>query len=329
MNNQKNIVILGGDARQLIVASNFIKKGFNVNIYGFGGENRVNSAVDSNCCSPCNALPSDILKNISMADTNIGKVCSTVQEALENCFAVILPLPLSNDNINVSVPLSNSCELSLKRLYELIIEYNIKIVFGGKIPCEFRDICLAKGVKIYDYYLSEKFAIANAIPTAEGALEIAIRELPITLNTSSALIVGYGRIGKMLAKLLCAFGTNVFVSARKPVDLAWIKAYGYKAVKTDEIYKALEKQKFDVIFNTVPHTVLGKREFEHIKNNTLIIDLASKPGGVDISCADSEKCKLIWALSLPGKTSPITSGQIIFDVINGYLDDIKEERECL
>ena len=86
----------------------------------------------------------------------------------------------------------------------------------------------------------------------------------------------------------------------------------------------LDGQKFDIIFNTVPRTVLGEEELKIIGKGTLIIDLASKPGGVDIKAADKMGMSVIWALSLPGKVAPVTSGRIIADTILGYLEKLAE-----
>ena len=80
---------------------------------------------------------------------------------------------------------------------------------------------------------------------------------------------------------------------------------------------------FDVIFNTVPAEVLDRNVLEQIPDDTLIIDLASKPGGVDFSAAKELGKKVIWALSLPGKTAPITSGRIIKETILNMLCEME------
>ena len=77
-------------------------------------------------------------------------------------------------------------------------------VFGGKISDYFKQAAKDCGFNIYDYFTREELSIANAIPTAEGAIEIALSETPFTLHKSRCLVIGYGRIGKILADRLHA-----------------------------------------------------------------------------------------------------------------------------
>jgi dipicolinate synthase subunit A len=54
----------------------------------------------------------------------------------------------------------------------------------------------------------------------------------------------------------------------------------------------------------------------------LVIDLASKPGGVDFEYAQYKGIKTIHALSLPGKVAPVTTAMYMETVIYNI---IKEE----
>lgn len=138
-------------------------------------------------------------------------------------------------------------------------------------------------------------------------------ELPITLCGSNCLVVGFGRIGKCLAKMLFGIGAKVHVAARKYSDLAWIKALGYEGLHTNAISKSAES--YDLIINTVPHKVIDSSVISNVRNDTLIIDLASKPGGVEMDAATSKGLRVIWALSLPLK---VTRWQIISLAANHY-----------
>ena len=322
--SQKNnkIAVIGGDARQLIAAARLKAEGYDISLYGFGGECKepLFPVVDSLCCSCSNITSNEILSNMSDAsESDCGTVCHSAAEALHDSFALILPLPMSGDNYKLSMPLSYAEPLTLTELSGIISAEGVKLVCGGKIPRGFAELCDAHGIEVFDYYEKEEFSIANAIPSAEGAIEIAMRELPITLNGASALVIGYGRIGKVLSRLLKNFGTDVTASARKASDIAWIKADGITPAKTGELDELLEEQSFDMIFNTVPHTVLSSTELSKIRAGTLIVDLASKPGGVDIEESKRLSHNVIWALSLPGKVAPVTSGHIIADTVLAHL----------
>ena len=123
----------------------------------------------------------------------------------------------------------------------------------------------------------------------------------------------------MLCKLLAAFGAKVYASARRDEDLLWARLNGYTAVRTAEIDRVLDK--CDVIFNTVPQTLLKDELLTPICKQTLIIDLASKPGGIDFGPAKERGLNVVWALSLPGKTAPVSAGKILADTVSGILNE--------
>ena len=157
----------------------------------------------------------------------------------------------------------------------------------------------------------------NAAATAEGALELLIRETPRTLLGSRALVVGFGRIGKLLASRLHSLGCAVAVSSRKFSDMAWCRAFGYEALDTRSLAGHLGE--FDMVVNTVPATILGEELLRELKSGALCMDLASKPGGVDFAAAARLGVHAIWALSLPGEVAPISAGEIIRDTIYNIL----------
>ncbi len=161
----------------------------------------------------------------------------------------------------------------------------------------------------------------NSVPTAEGAIKIAIEETPFSLHGSKCLVLGYGRVGKILARMLQGIGANVWVEARKYADLAMIEGHGYEPLSLNEVKNYIDE--FDVIFNTVPSLILDETMLRGVRSDTLIIDLASKPGGVDFNAAKLMGIRVIWALSLPGKISPVTSGMIIKDTIMNIINELE------
>lgn len=163
--------------------------------------------------------------------------------------------------------------------------------------------------------------IANAVPTAEGAIEIAMTETPITIHGSKCLVTGYGKIGKILSKMLCGLGAQTYVEARKYADLAMIEGHGYEPLALGELKSRIGE--FDIIFNTVPAMIFDENILKNVKKDALIIDLASKPGGVDFEAAKELGVRVIWALSLPGKVAPTTSGAIIKDTIMNMLKEME------
>ena len=177
-----------------------------------------------------------------------------------------------------------------------------------------------KNIDVIDLLKREELVVLNTISTAEGAIQIAMEETIKTIYGSKILVLGYGKVGKILANMLKGIGANVYCEARKNVDLAWIKAYGYVPIHLSELEKYLSE--FDIIINTIPTLILDKQRLERVKKECLIIDLASNPGGVDKGEAKKMGIKTIWALSLPGKVAPLTSAEFIKDTIYNVLKEI-------
>ena len=189
-------------------------------------------------------------------------------------------------------------------------------IFVGRMDARLRDIF--PDARFTDYLSREDVCLKNAVPTAEGAVMIALSELPVTLSGLKILIVGMGRIGTALAEILKGFGADVTAAVRNEGGAARARLHGVRSVRTEEI-----GGKWGLIFNTVPAVIFDEKRLRQINSSALIIDLASKPGGVDFNAAGNLGVKAVWALSLPGKVAPVTSGEIIACTV---LNILKERR---
>lgn len=236
----------------------------------------------------------------------LGKNADSLVKTLENADFVLLPLPLSADGKTLNAPFSEK-ETFLSELLPAIPEK--AVIFGANIPESFKD-----GKHIFiDLFARDDIQILNAVPTAEGAIAEAINETEKTLWRSKCLVVGFGRIGKALAFRLKALGADVTVSARKDKDFAEISAFGFTPARSDRLCAVIKDS--DIVFNTVPIRLIGEKELLAAQKETLFIDLASKPGGIDFSVAERSGLKVLWLLSLPGKTAPKTAGEIIAETV--------------
>ena len=167
--------------------------------------------------------------------------------------------------------------------------------------------------EIVDLMNREELAVLNTISTAEGTIEIMIANTNKIIHGSEVLILGFGRISKVLAKKMEGLSVNVTCAARKSEDIAWIKTYGYNATNINELGENLSN--YDIIINTVPHIILTKERLKYVNEECLIIDLASKPGGVDTIAAKEKNLKFVWALALPGKVAPTATAEFIKEAI--------------
>lgn len=161
--------------------------------------------------------------------------------------------------------------------------------------------------------------IANAVPTAEGAIQIAMEQTDVTLHGTQALVIGHGRIGSVLSRKLAALGARVTVSARSCRDMALIEAAGLESADTRRLTDVLDR--FPLVFNTVPAAVLGAAELAKLPRGALVIDLASQPGGVDLAASVPPGLRIIHALSLPGKVAPVTASIAVRDTIYAILSE--------
>ena len=210
--------------------------------------------------------------------------CEKLSRAMENTEIVIGPIPFSSNGKDINSPFSDKI-ISIRELMHII---NAKILIAGSITPEIYDLANDEYIEIIDIMKREELAVLNTISTAEGAIEIAI------------LILGFGRIGKVLAKKLAGLSAIVTCAARKDEDLAWVKAYGYKYTNINSLG---DLSKYDIIINTVPHLILTQESLQKVHSESLLIDLASNPGGIDKKVAKDMGLKLIWALALPRKSS--------------------------
>lgn len=282
------ISIIGGDFRIVKLAEMLIEEGVEVFTYG--------------------------LEDTEILDNN---KCKSLEEAIEKSEVVLGPIPFSSNGKIINAPFSHQ-KISVE---EFLDKVSGKTLIAGSIKQEVYDICSEKNIKVIDILKREELAVLNAVSTAEGTIKIAIEETLKTLHGSNILVMGFGRIGKILSNMLKGLGAKVACEARKSSDLAWIKAYGYEPIPISSLKENLDR--FDIIINTIPYIVLDKDNLENVRKDALVIDLASNPGGVDRDAIKERKIKFIWALSLPGKVAPVTSAEFIKETLYNIFNELK------
>ena len=193
------------------------------------------------------------------------------------------------------------------------------VAFAGRVGNEAAEAAVHAGVELVDYLLREELAVLNAIPTCEGALEILLRERPVTLWQSKVVITGFGRIAKLLALRLGALGAQVTVAARKPGDRALARALGLGAADTAELAKLCADA--DILVNTVPQRLITGQMIGKMHKHAFLLDLASAPGGIDLSAAGARGLRSVWALSLPARSAPVTAGRFVADTVCRMIEE--------
>lgn len=168
----------------------------------------------------------------------------------------------------------------------------------------------------------DEIAVLNSIPTAEGAIQVAMENTEVTIHNSRCLVLGLGRCGTTLARDLAALGARVTVCSRSANDLARAFALGCEPLPLSQLSTHWD---FDIIFNTIPAMVLPRSYLRHLDAKTVIVDIASGPGGTDYTAAEQLGLTAIHALSLPGRVAPKTAASILVKAIPRLLENLLGE----
>lgn len=242
-------------------------------------------------------------------------LCNGIYNNGEAFSFAVLPPQKSPDGINIYCPDS-----------DIMIPYNALkkairtggTIFTGYVCGELQRVCDDSGLKLVNYLEREELAVKNAVLTAEGALSVIISQTEHSVYGAKILVTGYGRIAKILAEYLTVMGARVTVACRKSGDRAWAETKGCKTVNiTNKAEFVAAVSEAEIIANTVPATVFGDEEAASMKSNALYIELASVNGVSSVP----EAVKAVTARGLPGKTAPVTAGEIIADTILNILSE--------
>jgi len=283
------VAVIGGDARYLVLIEELLASGAGVNVMGL----------------PVKSGTAEVV------------LCSDLDECLAGVKAVVLPILGIDEKGFLHCVLS---EQTLVITEEMMAQLPVKtFVFTGLAGSLLKQMTSRLGLCLIELMKLDEVAILNSIPSAEGAVQMAMEMLPITIHGSSAFVLGFGRTGRTLARLLGAMGARTRVVARKAADLARISEMGFTPISFSNMSKYLNEA--DIIFNTVPAPVLTAEVLAGLSPETVIIDLASDPGGTDFRAAERLGIRAVLAPSLPGRVAPKTAGRILAQAIIRFLTE--------
>lgn len=275
------LAILGGDGREVILAEHLAGLNALVKVVGLPVQG----------------------KNIIQ--------CVHPSEALESVNAVIFPVPGVNAESKIYSAYLERPLFLTEELMEKLAPGTPVLVGIAKPPL--RKIAQKLGLRLIEVMEIDEVAILNSIPSAEGAIQLAMEKMPVTIHGSKAWVLGFGRTGITLARVLNAMGAKTTVVARNVTQLARAVEMGLQTATYSELENISEE--VDVIFNTVPAPVLHRAILEQLPGSVLIIDIASAPGGTDFEAAKRLGIEAILAPGLPGKVAPKTAGRILCRIV--------------
>lgn len=286
MSVKEKISFIGGDKRQSYMAERLSKMGFKIMVYGL-------------------PLPR-MLPEI--------KTASSMSEALDFGTIIIGPVPFSKNHKSI-VSSIQGMDLSIQTFLAGLKES--QLVAGGCFSPFIREFCEKHQIKLLDFMCLPEVCMRNAVATAEGAIAEAITRSPVNLHKNSCLVLGYGKCARVLACKLKGLDTKVTISARKPDALENAAAIGFETFSLKKLTDRISE--FSFIFNTIPAMVLNKTVLEHANPETIIIDIASCPGGVDQEAVEKFGIQSALCLGLPGKYAPKTSADILTEALLAHL----------
>ncbi len=274
-----NVLIVGGDKRNKLLSDILDKQIFKVTVYGFN------------------------------PDTNFGKdiiLTENAPDEVKKADVVIFGLPVTKDGVTAY------CQREENKIYLKDLNENFKenaLILGGRVTDEVKEIF---GGKIIDYTKRDDFAYLNAVPTAEGAIEAAMRNSQKTIHGSLCMVTGFGRCSEILALTLKSMGARVHIYARSVKDISHSEALGFESFNLSQLAKL--SYNYDIIFNSVPFGIFTKDSVKTIDPDCIFVDIASAPGGIEKD-ADKSNFNYMFLPGLPGKYSPYTAAGIIEKVI--------------
>lgn len=289
---KNKLSFIGGDLITAYLINMFLEEGNKIITYAF------DSAEDL----------------INADDKKKSKIfAKSIEEAINFSDNIIFAMPFQNDSEKVISTFSLE-QIEFKEIIPLLKNKNI---FAGNLSEETINILEKQNTTINNLNENNEIKISNALITAEAAIGIIAADSNKTINGMKILVLGFGRLGKMVAKSFSSLNAKVTVEARKDADLAWINAYGYNALNLENLTDNIHK--YDIIINTVPFMLLDKERIEKLKKDVFVLDLADERG-IDTKEARKRNIKNLWALSLPAKNAPYSYAESIKNVMETILE---------
>jgi len=291
------VLLLGGDARQLEIIHNLCELNAEVLVCGFDQKRELHPKV---------------------VHVELNK------QSLRQVDALLLPAVGTDDEgIIQTVFSSEILQLKKEHIAELPAHCTI---YAGMAKSYLKHLCKESNIQLVELFDRDDIAIYNSIPTAEGALMMAIQHTDITIHQSNAMVLGFGRTGITMARVLQALGAKVYFGVRRSEQFARAYEMGFIPFYTRDLEQYVTN--IDLLFNTIPTMIITAQIIDKLPQTAVIIDLASKPGGTDFSYAESLGMKAILAPGLPGIVAPKTAGLILADCLSQLIfAEVTKRRE--
>ena len=258
------------------------------------------------------------VRTYALEKAKLDSETGCLQGCVYGADCVILPVPTEKSGF-FNCPLSDE-ELSMQDLPGAL--WPQQLVLGGNLSREFCIRAQKENLFVKDFMKQPSFVVGNAVLTAEGALQCLIEAGKSSLWQEKVLVLGWGRIGKLLALRLLALGSKVYVAARNGESVAMARAIGCEAFSLDELEENIGEMKY--IVNTIPARVIGESALCCVDPQTILLELASQPGGFDRNMAENIGVNVRFAPGLPGKCSPYAAAKLMYQAVYQIINQWEE-----
>ena len=193
-----------------------------------------------------------------------------------------------------------------------------QLLFGGGITPAIRSKLHKKNISFTDFLEDPYFVWKNAYLTAEGLIGKIINDTDFSLRNKNVLLIGFGKCGMNIAKLLEVFHCDLFIYDHTLGNTARASSFGYQIILPPNFNDFLKH--CDLIINTVPKKVLSDFHYEIIKKNCFLYEIASYPYGLDQGLATEHDLSFYTCPGIPGKYASKSAGEIIAKTIISNLE---------
>lgn len=181
-------------------------------------------------------------------------------------------------------------------------------VYCGRVLEEAIALANSRDIDIVNYSKAEGFQAINSRLTAEGALAIIIKLSPKALNDMHILIMGFGRTGSAMARLLDRLDVAVDIATNSSLRPAYALARKVVPLNTFDFAD------YDIVINTVPSAIVSDKELMSMSENCIYIDLASKPA-INLDYARHLGIDAEIYPALPARYSSYSAALALYNVI--------------
>ena len=272
--HKKNVVLIGGDRREVELYLRWREQGIKVKMAGF-----------------------DHCPEVSKTDL-------FKENDLQHTAVLIAPLSGIKENGTVVASFTNKALPVIPLIQQSPPQSAIlagSVAPAARVQLQGRELIITGD--------DAELAVLNAVPTAEGAIQKAMELSDLTLHGSSCIVIGLGRCGSVLAGRLQGLGARVTAVVRRPETAALAETMGMDAIFPEQLGDSVRRAEF--IFNTVPAPLLHAAVLRNMLPDAVLLDLASSPGGTDFQAAERLGLKAVLLPGLPGKRAPRSAARIL------------------